>query len=268
MSSLAERTKRDFGEQWHHYGDNHGFHASRDLAEGVYGPVFPLENFAGKDVLEIGSGSGRYANIILECNAASLIAVEPSSEGMAVLKQSTAAHAARVQYVQSAGDQLPDDTQVDIVFSNGVIHHIPEPDPVMAAAFRALRPGGEVVIWLYGYENNEVYLAFVNPLRALTTRMPHALLAGLSWMLTLACDFYIALCRVLPLPLKRYMLDSFAQFTRNRRQLVIYDQLNPAWAKYYRRQEAHDLLARAGFEDIRLHHHQGYSWTVVGRKPR
>ena len=73
--------------------------------------------------------------------------------------------------------------------------------------------------------------------------------------------------RVFPLPLRDNMLDSFRRFTRERRRLVIYDQLNPAYAKYYSRDEAYDLLAAAGFVDIRLNHHKGYSWTVIGTKP-
>lgn len=51
------------------------------------------------------------------------------------------------------------------------------------------------------------------------------------------------------------------------RRLVIYDQLNPAYAKYYTRAEAYELLRQAGFDDVRLHHRHGYSWTAVGTRP-
>jgi hypothetical protein len=47
---------------------------------------------------------------------------------------------------------------------------------------------------------------------------------------------------------------------------VIYDQLNPAYAKYYTRDEAQSLLERHGFSDVRLHHRHGMSWTVVGTR--
>jgi len=53
----------------------------------------------------------------------------------------------------------------------------------------------------------------------------------------------------------------------DKRRVVIYDQLNPAYAKYYTREEACALLARHGFDDIRLHHRHGISWTVVGTRP-
>ena len=63
------------------------------------------------------------------------------------------------------------------------------------------------------------------------------------------------------------MRNVFARMDRRARYLVIYDQLNPAYAKYYRRDEAIALLADAGFADVAAHHRHGYSWTVIGRKP-
>jgi hypothetical protein len=63
------------------------------------------------------------------------------------------------------------------------------------------------------------------------------------------------------------MREVLAKFPRSVRRLTIYDQLNPAYAKYSTRQEAHDLLASAGFKDVQLYHRHGYSWTIIGRKP-
>jgi hypothetical protein len=78
---------------------------------------------------------------------------------------------------------------------------------------------------------------------------------------------YMKACRWLPLPLAAYMQRVMEPLTAAKRRVVIYDQLNPAYAKYYTRDEAQAALAAHGFTDIRLHHRHGYSWTVVGRKP-
>jgi hypothetical protein len=51
-----------------------------------------------------------------------------------------------------------------------------------------------------------------------------------------------------------------------KRRLVIYDQLNPSYLKYYRKHEAIGLLETAGFQDIEIHHRHGYSWSVKGKK--
>lgn len=56
------------------------------------------------------------------------------------------------------------------------------------------------------------------------------------------------------------------RFPPTERRLVIVDQINPRWAKFYKREEAEALLRDAGFKDVRLHHRHGYSWTVCGTK--
>jgi hypothetical protein len=64
-----------------------------------------------------------------------------------------------------------------------------------------------------------------------------------------------------------YLNNVIAPLSGDKRRLVLYDQLNPSYSKYYTRQEAHDLLAKAGFTNIRLYHRHNYSWTAVGTKP-
>lgn len=149
----------------------------------------------------------------------------------------------------------------------GVLHHIPDPAPVVDAAYRALKPGGRRLVWLYGREGNEAYLRVVEPLRKLTVKLWHRELVGLSYAMGPGLDAYIGLCRILLLPMRSYMREVLAKFSRSVRRLTIYDQLNPAYAKYYARDEARALLADRGFADLELDHRHGYSWTVIGRKP-
>ena len=151
--------------------------------------------------------------------------------------------------------------------SIGVLHHIPDPVPVVARMFAALRPGGQAVVWLYRREGNTLYLAVASPLRAVTTRLPHAALAALCWILDVPLAAYVVLSRRVRLPLWRYMREHLGRLTPPVRRLTIYDQLNPRWARYYTAREARTLLETAGFVDVRLHHRHGYSWLVVGRKP-
>ena len=136
----------------------------------------------------------------------------------------------------------------------------------MRAAYDALKPDGKWLIWLYGFEGNEVYLGTFGVLRTVSKRLPHPLLNGLCSGLNRVLDVYIAGSSVLPLPMHKYMRNHLAKLDRDQRHLTIYDQLNPAYAKYYRRQEAIDLLEKNGFSDVEIAHRHGYSWTVVGTK--
>jgi hypothetical protein len=71
----------------------------------------------------------------------------------------------------------------------------------------------------------------------------------------------------LPLPLRGYILSVFEKMSPEKRRLIIYDQLNPSYAKYYTQLEAKKLLSDGKFVNIRIHHRHGYSWTVIGTKP-
>ncbi len=261
-----DSTIRDFGAQWTRFTDNSGYYGSLELFADICGPLLEVERIAGATVVDIGSGSGRIVNMLLDAGAAKVVAVEPSA-AIDVLRENTRDRAERVRYVHAPGSEIPGDVAADYVFSIGVIHHIPEPEPVVERAFAVLKPGGRALFWLYGREGNELYLRLVEPLRKVTTRLPDFLLVGVSHFLNVVLDAYVFLCRFLPLPLRAYAREHLARIGRRKRFLTIFDQLNPAWARYYTRRQAEELMAAAGFRDVRLHHRHGYSWTVTGTRP-
>lgn len=263
---LTSRTIADFGEQWVHHQDNPGYYGSPELLSDLFGDLLTLEFVKGKQVADIGSGTGRIVNMLLDAGAAHVVAVEPS-DAFGVLEKNTAARKERISYIHDRGEALPPKPELHLVVSMGVLHHIPDPAPVVAAAFRTLRPDGRMLVWLYGREGNELYLRFVNPLRRITKHIPHVALMGLCSALNVFLDVYIFLCRYVPLPMRSYMRNVLARFPRAVRKLTIYDQLNPAYAKYYSREEAESLLRSAGFIEVASRHRHGYSWSVIGRKP-
>jgi SAM-dependent methyltransferase len=203
--------------------------------------------------------------MMLESGAKHVIAIEPS-EGFEALKQNVS-DKERVTLLKITGDKIPADSNLDYVFSIGVLHHIPDPKPVVKSAFQALKPGGKFLIWVYGKEGNHAYLFFISLLRWFTKRIPHSLLVILVWMLYVPFFVYMHLCHFISLPLRGYLLAVFEKMAPDKRRLIIYDQLNPAYAKYYKKEEVENLLSEANFKDIKLHHRHGYSWTAVGKKP-
>ena len=123
-----------------------------------------------------------------------------------------------------------------------------------------------MLVWLYGKEGNRLYLAITQPLRAITTRLPHQTILTLARLFTVALIPYVWLCRRLPLPLSGYFANVFGRMDRSKQSLIIYDQLRPAYARYYLRADALALLSQNGFHDVRAYHRHGYSWTVVGTR--
>jgi SAM-dependent methyltransferase len=262
----AARTLRDFGEQWALDGENDGFYGSLELLHDALGPLVALSELRGARVADVGSGTGRIVRMLLDAGAAHVTALEPS-QGVSLLRRNTAEFGERVRVLHASGEALPPGLELDFVTAIGVLPFVPDPEPLLRAARAALRPGGRLVLWLYAAEGNRLARCAVALLRSFTTRLPQRALQAFCRILDRCLDLYIFLCRRLALPLREYMLTIFARLTREKRRLTLYDQLNPSYVRYYRREELEALLARCGFESIRLYDRHGYSWSAVGSRP-
>lgn len=266
IAELTAKTIDDFGEQWSSYKNSPGYYGSKELLQDLFGTLLETTQLEEKRVAEIGSGTGRIVDMLLDAGATNVMAIEPAKGAFDVLVENTTSRKDRITYLQKPGNEIPKGSDLDYVFSIGVIHHIPDPKPVIAASYDALKSGGKMLIWIYGHEGNEAYLSFALPLRKVTKLLPHPILVVLTWILVIFLDIYIALCRFIPLPMHVYMREVLANFKHSVRRMTIYDQLNPAYAKYYFQNDAEALLTNAGFTDVNSYHRHGYSWTVIGTK--
>jgi 2-polyprenyl-3-methyl-5-hydroxy-6-metoxy-1,4-benzoquinol methylase len=264
---VDQKTIADFGSQWTRYTDNSGYYGSLALFADICGPLLSIDDMRGRIVADIGSGTGRIVNMLLDAGAAHVTAIEPS-ESYAVVIANTAARADQVEVIHRDGLAIPQNGTFDLVTSIGVLHHVENPGPIIEAASRALKPEGTIFVWLYGREGNAAYLALIEPLRAITKRMPHRMLALVCYAMDTMVMIYTAASRIVPLPLRHYLQTVYSRLTPDKRRLVIYDQLNPAYAKYYREHEARSLLEQNGFRNVRTHHRHGYSWSVTGKASR
>lgn len=265
---IDSKTITDFGKQWTTYDDSNGFFGSTELLADFISP-FEISAFKDKRVADIGAGTGRFVLALLNAGAAQVIAVEPSQAIEVVHAKTSHVESGRVIALNIRGDELPPNLGLDYVISIGVLHHISDPNPVVKAVYESLNPGGKFIIWLYGKEGNRLYLALVLPIRIISKRLPHWGKVLLARLLDLPLVTYMGLCKLLPsfpLPLRDYMTSILGRLEPAKRRLVIYDQLNPQYAKYYTHDEAYNLMKSAPF-NVAIHHRRGYSWVVIGTKP-
>lgn len=231
-----------------------------------FGTLFDPRAISGKTVAEVGSGSGRIVNMICAFGPKKCYAIEPSA-GISILKSNTQKYVEIVEYLNTTGDQF-ELQDIDLIFSLGVIHHIKDPVDVVRNIHHSLKDGGAFLIWVYGHEGNQAYILFYRALAGITKQLPDSWLDKMSACLNYAIQPYIWACKVLPLPLRGYLLNVFGKCGWEKRKYIIFDQLNPAYAKYYKREELNALLDAAGFQEIEFYHRHGYSWTAVARKGR
>jgi SAM-dependent methyltransferase len=260
---MSQATIDDFGRQWTRFDKYGGFVSSVELLADHFGP-YPVDLVCGKTVIDVGAGTGRFCVALLQAGASKVIAVEPS-QAVDIIRRDLGDDP-RLIILNIKGEAIPSSVQADCAVSLGVLHHIPEPAPVVNAVYRALRPGGKFIVWLYGHEGIRIYLALAAVLRALTKRIPDFALARIVVGIDALLVPYMKLCRLLPLPLHSYLNDVLSKFPTQNRRVVIFDQLRPTYAKYYTRSEAEQLLKSAPFE-VEVYGRRGYSWIVVGTKP-
>lgn len=115
---------------------------------------------APKRVMDFGCGTGMSLSLLADIfNAEQVMGLDTSEESLAVARESVGHHSVQLA---TPASYLPQQ-DLDLVFCNGVFHHIPPPDRPAALdyVYRCLRPGGIFALW----ENNPW-----NPIHALAMK--------------------------------------------------------------------------------------------------
>lgn len=268
--STRNQTIEDFDFQWSTFGaigkrDGADFVNSREILEDIISGVLDLQELEGKKVCEVGCGHGRLIRQLQKYRPAVVYAVEPGPNALAMARSNLSAFD-NVEYINARGDEFSV-PKVNFMYSVGVLHHIPDPVPVIDNIYRHLEVGGRFVFWVYGKEGNRVYLLLYRFLSLFTRSMNSKALFGFCYFMALFTYPYGWLCRLLPLPLRSYFTNLMNRIGLRNRALIIFDQLNPAFAKYYSQRELTDLMASTEFRCFeKCVHRHGYSWTVLCRR--
>jgi SAM-dependent methyltransferase len=252
----------DFGEQFTNDKKIDGYFGSLGLIEDIVYP-FDLKEINDKIVAEIGIGSGRIIKNLIKFNPKKIYGIEPS-KAIDIAKSNLGTE--NINFLNIKAEDLDFYNEIDYIFSIGVIHHIPNYRVAIQKINKSLKPGGKFIMWVYGKEGNELYLLLFNNLRRITIYLPDFILRIISKSLALTTYVYGFLCKFLKLPLNKYFNNIFNNFSFQKRSYVIFDQLNPSFAKYFTKEELEELLQKENFKIIELQHRHGYSHTVICEK--
>lgn len=103
----------------------------------------------GKDVLDVGTGSGIATQLLAEAGA-HVTGVDLTDWAVETTRRRLAAFGLDADVRQADAEQLPfEDASFDLVFSWGVIHHSSDMDRALAELVRVTRPGGRLVLMVY-----------------------------------------------------------------------------------------------------------------------
>jgi SAM-dependent methyltransferase len=267
---VKERTAASFGYEWHHFAELRPEWERNFLAYmAPHGP----ESFRGKLVLDAGCGTGRHAHYAARYGADVVAAdLGPAIE---VAHRNTVMTGTALA-VQADLYDLPfaEDT-FDLVYSLGVLHHLPDPEGALREMLRVVRPGGELKIYVYWKRRGLVsrpLLAMVSAARAITTRLPHPVLHVLAYPAAVAALLlFVIPARVLAwvpglreraraLPLAGYMDYPFMVLVNDQ-----FDRFSAPLERRYTASEVREWLEREGLSSVYVR--PNYGWVAGGRKP-
>jgi SAM-dependent methyltransferase len=264
ISDEQRRTADAFGYSWTHYPRENPYTEEqwRDW-------VIPLSeaDFAGKRVLDAGCGLAGFAEYAGAWGAEQVVGADLSEAVDAAGERV----GSQVDLVQADLHNLPfDDGSFDLVYSIGVLHHLPQPRAGFLAIARKAAPGGRVFAWVYGRENNGWIVKGVDPLRKhLFARAPRFVT---KWLFALPAAVLLwpavqVSTRVKKLPYGdylRWLAESDFEFLHG----VVFDHMVAPTSHYVRREDFEEWFRAAGLTDVELTWRNKNSWRGVGRVPK
>jgi SAM-dependent methyltransferase len=133
----------------------------------------PVEGHDGKRVLDYGCGTGNgLVNLVEYSKPKQLVGVDISPTAISLCDERMKLHPGPtdLQLMQIANGEvcLPfADNAFDYVHCDGVIHHTPNPEEILAEFVRILAPGGEARIYAYHYDSIwlHYYVAYLKQIR-------------------------------------------------------------------------------------------------------
>jgi SAM-dependent methyltransferase len=223
----------------------------------------PHSIWKGARFLDAGCGIGRNSHWAMLEGAAGGVAFDIDERSLSAARANLRPHPTIEVRNQSIYD-IPEVSAFDIVFSIGVIHHLAEPEAALQRMIRAAKPGGYLMVWVYGRENMGWLTRYFDPIRkALFSRLPLRLVHHLSLYPTAA--LWLGL-RLGLSHLEYYRLLRRFNFAHLR--AIVFDQMIPRIAHYWPRELVEEMLRKAGLDEVRLVHVNQMSWSAAGRKPR
>jgi len=264
--SGAEPSARDlagspdrFGYEWNAYGEI--LPEYEEQFQRWTAHIAP-EEWRGKSFLDVGCGMGRNSFWPMQYGARQGCAVDIDERSLAQARRNLARFAT-VEVMRASAYDLPFAGRFDIAFSIGVIHHLEHPELALKQMVRAVRPGGQVLVWVYGNEGNRWLVGALDPLRrALLSHMP------IAWVHHLSLYPATLLWLLLRLGLRpNAYFRLLAGFGFGHLRSIVFDQMLPRIAHYWPREVVLELMEAGGLEDIRLAAVNQMSWSAIGTRP-
>lgn len=200
--------------------------------------------------------------------------LDASSDALNVARKNLA-NASNVTFHHASVGDLPlSDASLDFAFSLGVLHHVPDTQAAISKISTKLKPGAPFLIYLYYALDNRPawYRAlwkFSNIFRVVISHLPENPRLWISQLIAVSIYWplarFAALVEKLGFSAASLPLESYKDRAFYVMRTDAYDRFCTRLEQRFTRQQIHNMLTVAGFQDIRFSDRVPY-WCAVGIK--
>lgn len=270
--NIDKKTVESFGEEWTKFD----FFTDEEIktAGDQYFDIIPDEYIKDKYVMDVGCGTGRWTKYVA-AKAKFVESVDPSAAVYTAAKFMNETENVRIS--MASVDNIPfADDSFDLVFSLGVLHHIPDTRQAMKDCVKKVKQGGYFMVYLYYSLDNRGFLFKLlfwlsNIFRVIISALP----SGLKKFI---CDV-IAVCVYMPFVLltklfkaiglkklvKYIPLSYYADKSFNIIKNDALDRFGTPLEQRFSRKEIKDMMESCGLTNVVFSEHEPY-WHAVGQK--
>jgi len=270
--NIDHKTVASFGEEWTRF--NHFTDEEIKNAGDQYFDIIPDEYIRDKYILDVGCGMGRWTKYVA-AKAKCVESIDPSAA--VYTAASLLRDCANVRISKASTDNIPFANETfDLVFSLGVLHHIPDTAKAMQDCVKKVKRGGHFMVYLYyNLDNRGIFFKLLfwlsNIFRIIISRLP----TGLK---KTVCDV-IAVCVYMPfvgitklfrmiglkkltrhIPLSYYADKSFKIIKND-----ALDRFGTPLERRFSRKQIQEMMERSGLNNIVFSNKEPY-WHAVGQK--
>ncbi|WP_180567703.1 class I SAM-dependent methyltransferase [Spartinivicinus marinus] len=259
-----------FSYQWTTFINNYDHF--KDIFLSFTKPFLKEEDFKNKIMLEVGCGSGRPA--VTACKmGAEVIGMDISRAVDSAYIQSE--KIAMLHIVQADAYAPPFKQKFDVVYSVGVLQHIPSPQKALEGIRTTLSEVSPLILWVYG--ERELWYKPIELFRKISVKLPHKLLHAISILLAILSELFLLIpYRVMS---KISALDKiskkvpgriYARFPFRENVVGWFDRLSAPVTYYFNQEYIHSLLDKTGYSNIEIaaRKNASASWVIRATRNR
>ena len=275
LPNINLRTVNGFGQEWTAFDQSQ----IEDELSIVFDKYFSLVNWSDlpptPKILDVGCGSGRWARLIAS-RAGSLHLLDPSSHALQTAQLNLKGHTNCEFHKGDISVLDPDQEKFDLIYSLGVLHHVPDTQLAINECVKRLKDGAPFLVYLYyRFDNRSVLFRILwsisNIIRRFISRLPFFLKKSVTDVIAIFVYFPLArIARLLSsrghdvssFPLSFYRDSSI--YTMRTDSL---DRFGTRLEHRFTRSEILSMLEAAGLTDIRFRDSEPF-WCAIGYRPR